>query len=69
MINRRYVTPPMEKTSLIAALVTFGAIFLTVAALLSPNIFVWLLAVGIYSVVVVVAIVINAYLRKVWKDR
>jgi hypothetical protein len=68
-INRRYITPPMERTTLTAILIISGIIFLTGATVFSPNIFAWLLGLAIYSIVVVISILINNYLRKLAKNK
>jgi CDP-diglyceride synthetase len=68
-INWRYTTPPMERTTLTAVLIISGIIFMTGATVFSPNIFAWLLGLAIYSIVVVISILINNYLRKLAKNK
>jgi hypothetical protein len=68
-INRRYITPPVERTTLTAVLIISGIIFFTGATIFSPNIFAWLLGLAIYAIAVVISILVNNYLRKLAKSK
>ena len=61
------LTPPVVNTTLFFVLAIFGFIFLTVSVLLFRSWTAFGIGVGIYIMVVIIAMLINKYLRKVAK--
>ena len=68
-INNRYITPPIDNTTLIFVLSIFGLIFLTVNIVFWRNWLTLLLSAGIYLVVIIIAVTTNNYLKKISKTR